>query len=55
MLTPLAVDSSHPFPQVVNKSHNLIIRARKPRSRGEPRLCHRAGAALRGAAAAAAR
>ena len=27
VLTPLAVDASHPFPQVVNKSHNLIIRA----------------------------
>ena len=36
MLTPLAVDASHPFPQVVNKSHNLIVRARKPRSKGEP-------------------
>ncbi len=31
ILTPLAVDASHPFPQVVNKSHNLIVRARKPR------------------------
>ena len=30
VLTPLAVDSSHPFPQVLNKSHNLIVRARKP-------------------------
>lgn len=30
-LTPLAVDASHPFPQVTNKSHNLLIRARKPR------------------------
>jgi polyphosphate kinase len=30
ILTPLAVDASHPFPQVLNKSHNLIIRARKP-------------------------
>ena len=29
-LTPLAVDASHPFPQVLNKSHNLIVRARKP-------------------------
>src|SRR4051812_12566837 len=36
VLTPLAVDASHPFPQVVNKSHNLIVRARKPRSKGEP-------------------
>jgi polyphosphate kinase len=30
ILTPLAVDASHPFPQVLNKSHNLIVRARKP-------------------------
>ncbi len=30
VLTPLAVDASHPFPQVLNKSHNLIVRARKP-------------------------
>src|SRR5580658_7730480 len=29
ILTPLAVDASHPFPQVLNKSHNLLIRARK--------------------------
>jgi polyphosphate kinase len=34
-LTPLAVDASHPFPQVVNKSHNLIIRAQRPRDNGE--------------------
>src|SRR5205823_2341490 len=31
VLTPLAVDASHPFPQLGNKSHNLIVRARKPR------------------------
>lgn len=30
VLTPLAVDASHPFPQVQNKSHNLVVRARKP-------------------------
>jgi len=30
ILTPLAVDASHPFPQVLNKSHDLIVRARKP-------------------------
>ncbi|MEA3188017.1 MAG: polyphosphate kinase [Chthoniobacter sp.] len=30
VLTPLAVDASHPFPQVLNKSHNLIVRARRP-------------------------
>jgi polyphosphate kinase len=28
MLTPLAVDASHPFPQLLNKSHNLLLRAR---------------------------
>ncbi len=27
MLTPLAVDASHPFPQLLNKSHNLFLRA----------------------------
>lgn len=25
VLTPLAVDSSHPFPQLLNKSHNLFV------------------------------
>src|SRR5881398_341733 len=35
MLTPLAVDASHPFPQLRNKSHNLLVRA-KTRRRGEP-------------------
>ncbi len=28
MLTPLAVDASHPFPQLLNKSHNILVRAR---------------------------
>ena len=31
MLTPLAVDASHPFPQLLNKSHNLLIRAKTGR------------------------
>src|SRR6202011_4473109 len=31
MLTPLAVDASHPFPQLLNKSHNLLIRAKTER------------------------
>src|SRR6516162_11775 len=35
MLTPLAVDASHPFPHLLNRSHNLLIRA-KTRRRGEP-------------------
>jgi polyphosphate kinase len=29
MLTPLAVDASHPFPQLLNKSHNLFVRNEK--------------------------
>jgi len=29
VLTPLSIDASHPFPQVLNKSHNLIVRTRK--------------------------
>ncbi len=35
MLTPLAVDASHPFPQLLNKSHNLLVRARAGKG-GEP-------------------
>src|SRR3954462_4727716 len=35
MLTPLAVDASHPFPQLLNKSHNLFVRA-KTKRQGEP-------------------
>src|SRR5204863_2892661 len=31
MLTPLAVDAAHPFPQLLNKSHNLFVRARNKR------------------------
>ena len=30
VLTPLSVDPSHPFPQLLNKSHNLIVRLRHP-------------------------
>jgi polyphosphate kinase len=29
VLTPLAVDASHPFPQLQNKSHNLFLRLRR--------------------------
>src|SRR5438105_4147458 len=36
LLTPLAVDASHPFPQVVNKSHNLLVRARAKPDDDEP-------------------
>src|ERR1043166_6324957 len=35
MLTPLAVDASHRFPHLLNRSHNLLVRA-KTRRRGEP-------------------
>ena len=35
LLTPLAVDASHPFPQLLNKSHNLLVRARAEKG-GEP-------------------
>ncbi len=37
MLTPLAVDASHPFPQLLNRSHNLLVRART-REGGDPLL-----------------
>ncbi|PYL03340.1 MAG: polyphosphate kinase 1 [Verrucomicrobia bacterium] len=35
MLTPLAVDASHPLPHLLNRSHNLLVRAKTQR-RGEP-------------------
>src|SRR5919204_2605826 len=35
MLTPLAVDASHPFPHLLNRSHNLLVRAKVQRG-GEP-------------------
>src|SRR5881296_790636 len=31
MLTPLAVDASHPFPHLLNRSHNLLVRAKMQR------------------------
>src|SRR5207245_7150953 len=33
----LAVDASHPFPELLNKSHNLLVRAKAQRG-GEPLL-----------------
>src|SRR5881275_644190 len=35
MLTPLAVDASHPFPHLLNRSHNLLVQAKLQRG-GEP-------------------
>ncbi len=35
VLTPLAVDASHPFPQLQNKSHNLFLRLQRPERRHE--------------------
>jgi len=36
VLTPLAVDPSHPFPQLLNKSHNLIVTLRRPQHPDAP-------------------
>jgi len=35
VLTPLAVDASHPFPQLQNKSHNLFLRLQRSERRNE--------------------
>jgi polyphosphate kinase len=35
VLTPLAVDASHPFPHLQNKSHNLFLRLQRPERRNE--------------------
>ena len=35
VLTPLAVDASHPFPHLQNKSHNLFLRLARPERRNE--------------------
>ena len=35
VLTPLAVDASHPFPHLQNKSHNLFLRLQRPERRTE--------------------
>ncbi|MEM1057969.1 MAG: polyphosphate kinase 1 [Verrucomicrobiota bacterium] len=47
VLTPLSVDASHPFPQLRNKSHNLILLLRRPNGQRTygivqiPRVIHR--------------
>src|SRR5438094_5612372 len=35
MLTPVAVDAGHPFPHLLSRSHNLLVRAKAQRC-GEP-------------------
>src|SRR5881394_1837192 len=37
LMPALAIDASHPFPQLLNKSHNLLVRARAHQG-GEPLL-----------------
>lgn len=37
VLTPLAIDPSHPFPQLLNKSLNLIVALQRGRGETEPR------------------
>ncbi|NJK91362.1 MAG: polyphosphate kinase 1, partial [Blastochloris sp.] len=37
VLTPLAIDPSHPFPQLLNKSLNLIVTLERPGHPGESR------------------
>ncbi|MFQ3671038.1 MAG: polyphosphate kinase 1 [Verrucomicrobiia bacterium] len=37
VLTPLAIDPSHPFPQLLNKSLNLIVALQRSQAEAEPR------------------
>lgn len=38
VLTPLAIDPSHPFPQVLNKAHYIIVKLRKSAKSGGGRF-----------------
>src|SRR5437763_221983 len=40
MLTPLAVDASHPFPHLLNRSHNLLVQANLQRGDGPLTMTH---------------
>jgi polyphosphate kinase len=42
VLTPLAIDPAHPFPQLMNKSLNLMVRLEMARNGGEHPLKHTA-------------
>ncbi len=36
VLTPMAIDPAHPFPQLVNKSLNILVSLKEPRTRRHP-------------------
>jgi polyphosphate kinase len=38
VLTPLAIDPAHPFPQLLNKSLNFVVELEAPQDGGRPRL-----------------
>ena len=38
VLTPLAIDPTHPFPQIANKSLNILVGLREPRRKRAPLL-----------------
>lgn len=36
VLTPMAIDPAHPFPQLVNRSLNILVSLKEPRTRKQP-------------------